>query len=179
MMRYPVSHATSLVQSYQQERLERLDHLFVHGTVPTFAQIKGETVGSFLAPSAHNPWYVSLARWWLFDAPWARWRGKRFAESWEHGSHGSGLNLFGGGRERYRFTTSHEPAHGGFDGACLVLDYRPYRGMMYGLVDDVRLIQPGVCLGRMYWVPRGWAFVGYFMLAALVESGTSPEALTT
>ncbi len=179
MRRYTVSHATSLVQSYQQERPDRLDHLFVHGTVPTFAQIRGETAGAFLVSSERNPWYVSLARWWLFDAPWARWRGKRFAESWEHGCHGSGVNLFAGGRERYRFTTSHEPAHGGFDGACLVLDYRPHRGMMYGLVDDMRLIQPGVCLGRMYWVPRGWAFVGYFMLVALVESGTSPQALTT
>jgi hypothetical protein len=178
MTRYTVSHATSIFQSYQQERLERLDHLFMDGTVPTFAQLEGETAGSFLASSAHNPWYVSLARWWLFDAPWTRWRGKRFADTWEHGRQGSGVNLFGGGRERYWFTTSREPPHGGFDGACLVLDYRPYRGMMYGLVDDVRLIQPGVCLGRMYWVPRGWAFVGYFMLMALVEAGTSQDVTT-
>jgi hypothetical protein len=179
MTRYTVSHATSILQNYHQEKPDKLDHLFVHGTVPTFVQIEGDTAGTFLAPSAHNPWYVSLARWGLFDAPWARWQGKRFIESWEHGGHGSGVNVFAGGCERYRFTTSHEPAHGGFDGVCLVLDYRPYRGVMYGLVDDVRLIQPGVCLGRMYWVPRGWAFVGYFMLVALVEAGPSPESLTT
>jgi len=179
MTRYTVSDATSLLQSYQQEQLDRLDQLFRQGTVPSFAQIKGDTAGAFLAPSAHHPWYVSLARWALFEAPWARWRGKRFADSWEDGRQGAGVNLFAGGRERYRFTTAHAPAHGGFDGACLVLDYRPYRGMMYGLVDDMRLIQPGVCLGRMYWVPRGWAFVGYFMLVALGASDPSPEVLTT
>jgi hypothetical protein len=179
MTRVPISHATSLLQSYQQERLDRLDHLFGQGTVPSFAQLRGETAGAFLASGAHHPWYVSLARWWLFEAPWARWRGKRFDESWEDGRQGTGVNRFAGGRERYRFTTAHAPAHGGVDGACLVLDYRPYRGMMYGLVDNVRLIQPGVCLGRMYWVPSGWAFVGYFLLVALVESGPSLEAVTT
>jgi hypothetical protein len=178
-MRYSVSHALSILQRCQPLPLDRLDHLFRHGTVPTFAPIQGETAGAFLAPNPDNPGYVRLARWWLFEAPWARWRGKRFADSWERGSHGSGVNRFAGGRERYRFTTAQASAHGGFEGACLVLDYRPYRGVMYGLVDDVRLIEPGVYLGRMYWVPREWAFVGYFMLVALVEAGTAPQALTT
>jgi hypothetical protein len=55
MTRYLVSHATSILQNYQQEPLDRLDHLFVHGTVPTFGHIKGETAGAFLAPSEPNP----------------------------------------------------------------------------------------------------------------------------
>ena len=112
MARDPVSQATSLLQSYQQERLDRLDQLFGHGTVPSFAQLRGETAGAFLAPRAHHPWYVSLARWGLFEAPWARWRGKRVADSWEDGRQGTGVNLFAGGRERYRFTTAKDLAHG-------------------------------------------------------------------
>jgi hypothetical protein len=132
MTRDPVAHATALLRRDHQERLDRLDHRFGQGTVPTFAQLQGDTAGAFLTPRAHQPWYVSLARWWLFEVPWGRWRGKRFTESWEHGHPGAGVNLFAGGRVRYRFATSPAPAHGGSDGPCLVLDYRSYRGLMSG-----------------------------------------------
>jgi len=56
------------------------------------------------------------------------------------------------------------------DKPCLALDYRAYRTLAFGLVDEVRKIRDGQVLGRAYnkfpWKKQMW-FIGYFVLCPL------------
>jgi hypothetical protein len=172
MTRYSQDDVRKILSRYRRESLETLDYRFAHGTLPTWEAIRGDTAGAFLAPNPPNPWWLRLAWWWLFQ----RWTGKVLRAP--HGGVdclGHGWNQFRSrwSPVRYPFETyvsypkmpinTPEPSH------CLVLDYRAYRGMMYGLVDDVLCVEPGIFLGRMYWMPLDGQFVGYFILVALEE----------
>ncbi len=103
-------------------------------------------------------------------SPWARWSGKGFFTPFGEQEIGRGANLFQNRFRpvRYKLDTFIKKAEVD-DNSCLTLKY-PLGSIMYGLIDDVRVIEDGVFLGQMhfkfFW-RRSRVFIGYFVLCAL------------
>lgn len=167
--RFSRSEAEARIRELQQLPVERLDVLFVAGTAPQFADVEGATAGGWLA-KRRRYWWADLFIKVALDSPWARWSGKGFETPFAEGQTGRGVNLFTNRflPRRYRLRTY--VGHAVFDTKpCLTLEY-PFGSVMWGLIDDVRQIEPGVLLGRMEfrfpWEKQR-RFLGYFALCAL------------
>lgn len=95
-------------------------------------------------------------------------QAKKFITPFDTEHKGTGVNLFKNKilPQRFRFETYIKESF--FDGnPCLTLDYRPYRSLMFGLVDDVRKIEDGILLGQMrfkFSMKDNFTFIGYFAL---------------
>lgn len=152
--------------------LPELDRRFRAGAVPDFADIEGRTAGAWLARSPANYWWANWFTRVFLDSPWARWTGKGFFASHEETGTGRGANLFDNTFRpvRYPLDTFVQPAQ--MDGQpCLVLRY-PFGSLMYGVIDNLRVIEDGVFLGQiLYRFPWGRRrrFIGYFVLCALAS----------
>jgi hypothetical protein len=167
---YSEEEAQKIIGSLRQRSMQELDGLFDNGNAPEHTDFSGDTRGSFLAWNPGNPRWLGWGIRLLFQSPFARWTGKRFLPiSGE--AKGSGYNLFANRILPHRFSFDTYTKNALRDARpCLALDYRSYRSLMFGLIDDVREIQEGVLLGQMYF-QFPWRktpmFVGYFTLCAL------------
>lgn len=170
LVRYTEAEARSIHARLMPCSVEELGSRFSSGVVPTFSEIRGRTAGEWLAKSPEDYWW---AKWFIkvfLDSSWARWTGKGFFTPFGAQQRGRGANLFNNGilPIRYKLATYLKPAE--MDGnPCLCLRY-PFGSLMYGLIDDVRKIEPGVFLGQMLykfpWLKQR-VFIGYFVLCAL------------
>ena len=170
---YSAEEAKSILAKLKNSDLDELHSLFGAGTVPLFEEIRGKTLGVFLAWNPANPWLIKFPVRILFDSPIAHWTGKEFLSHFGVGKQGRGVNLFRNRilPHRFKFDTYIKKAYSD-QKPCLALDYRPYFSLMAGLVDDVRKINDGVLLGQMYYKfpwKRGLQFLGYFALCALIR----------
>jgi hypothetical protein len=170
------TEASAILDRYSAYTLTTLDEAFRTGAAFTYEEIRGETMGRFVGWNPANGWWLRLAIYTLFLAPWALWSGKYFLSAFEGARRGTGINLFKRGlrRRNYAFDTYVKPAYR--DGQpCTALDYRPYFSLMRGLCDDVRKVESGVFLGQMFyffpWRRDPW-FVGYFVLVPIAHAGT-------
>lgn len=186
--RFTEEEAQAVIAKLGPNTLVELDSRFREGRVPAFEEIEGRTAGGWLAKSREDYWWSNLFIKVFLDSPWARWSGKGFITSFgerksggEHesgGEHrsageeklGRGANLFRNRFRpvRYRLDTFIKKAEAD-DSPCLTLRY-PLGSIMYGLIDDVRVIDDGVFLGQMYYKflwRRHRVFIGYFVLCAL------------
>ncbi|MBC8553680.1 MAG: hypothetical protein H8D23_29045 [Candidatus Brocadiales bacterium] len=170
-MRYSEKEAVAIFEQLKRCSIEDLDTLFDIETLPGFEEIEGDTAGAILALNPQNPWWLKCIIKITFKSPLGLWVGKKFLTSFNEGKKGHGINLF---KSRYipqlfKFNTCIKNADAD-DKPCLALDYRPYRSLTFGLVDEVRKIGDGQVLGRAYykfpWRSQTW-FVGYFVLCAL------------
>jgi hypothetical protein len=170
-MRYSATEAMAIIEQFKKSSIKDLDTLFNREPLPKFEEIEGETAGAILALNPGNPWWLKCMIKIAFKSPLGRWTGKKFITPFNEGKKGRGINLF---KSRYfpqlfRFDTYVKNAYVD-DKPCLALDYRAYRSLAFGLVDEVRKIREGQVLGRAYyklpWRRQTW-FVGYFVLCAL------------
>lgn len=157
-----------MFENLKEKSFEELHLLFRNGALPKFEEFDGETTGQFLA---FNPKISSLIKFFmkvLFESHIGRWTGKKFITPFDTENKGTGANLFKNKilPQRFRFETYIKESF--FDGnPCLVLDYKPYRSLMFGLVDDVRKIEDGILLGQMRFkfpMKNNFTFIGYFAL---------------
>lgn len=160
-----------IIEDFKKFSIDELDNCFKAGDAPVFEEISGKTAGSFLAWNPQNQAFVVFGTKLLFESSIGRWTGKEFIESFSENEKGTGVNLFQNFifPKRFWFKTYIKKSF--FDGnPCLTLDYRPYRSLMFGLIDDVRKIKEGVFLGQMYFkfpFKKDFQFLGYFLLCAL------------
>ncbi|MBC8236192.1 hypothetical protein H8E77_42130 [bacterium] len=174
MKRYSDKEAQIIIDKLKKKSFSALHLLFKIEDVPLFEELEGETAGSFLAWNPKNPFWIKFFMKILFNSPFARWTGKKFITPFDKENRGKGVNLFRNRilPHRFRFDTYIKKAQIDHN-VCLALDYRDYRSLMFGLVDDVRKIEDGVFLGQMYykfpWKKELW-FLGYFVLCALKKS---------
>lgn len=170
-MRYSVNEANVIIEQFKKSSFDELNKLFNRKTLPTFEEIEGETAGAILALNTGNPWWLKCIIQIVFKSLLGRWTGKKFLTSFNEGKKGHGINLF---KSRYfpylfKFDTYIKDSYVD-DKPCLSLDYRAYRSLTFGLVDEVRKIREGQVLGRAYykfpWKKQMW-FVGYFVLCSL------------
>jgi len=171
-MSYPRDEAREMITGLNERSAAELDDLFHAGGVPDFADFGGETRGAIPHWEPGTPWWMMAWTGLLFWSPLGRWTGKEFTTPFGKDKKGQGINLFANHfrPRRYKFDTYLKDQARADGEPCLVLDYRPYVSLMFGLVDEVREIQEGVLLGQMYhklpW--RGdYDFRGYFVLIAL------------
>lgn len=160
-----------IFRELKEKTFDDLHLLFKNGSVPKFKEIEGDTLGRFLAMnSTLSPlmrFFIKL----LFESPIGRWTGKKFITSFDNGNRGNGVNLFANRimSIRYCFDTYIQKLY--FDKkSCLILDYRPYFSLMFGLVDGVRKIEEGIFLGQMrFKIPwqKEFTFIGYFGLCKI------------
>ncbi len=161
----------AIIEQFKKSSIDDLDTLFNRETLPLFEELEGETAGAILALNPGNPWWLKCVIKIAFKSPLERWTGKKFLTSFNEGKKGHGVNLF---KSRYfsclfKFDTYIKNAYVD-DKPCLALDYRAFRSLTLGLVDEVRKIKDGQFLGRAYykfpWKKQMW-FVGYFVLCSL------------
>ncbi len=163
--------AQQTIRELKQRTPAEIDEAFENGGVPTFEEVRGPTLGGWLA-SQQQPWWARLFIKITLDNPAARWTGKGFVKPFAMKETGSGINLFNNNvlPLRYQFRTMYRTAE--HDGEqCLALRY-PFGSVMWGLIDDVRRVDAGVFVGQMvYRFPwqRRRRFIGYFVLCALVS----------
>ena len=176
-MRYSETEAVVIIEQFKKCSISDLGALFNRETLPIFGEIEGETAGAILALNPVNPWWLSCVIKIAFKSPLGQWTGKKFLTSFNEEKKGYGINLF---KSRYfpclfKFDTYVKNAYVD-DKPCLALDYRAYRSLALGLVDEVRKIRDGQALGRAYykfpWRRQMW-FVGYFVLCALDTNFTN------
>jgi hypothetical protein len=160
-----------IIEHLKKSSIDELDTLFNRKTLPIFEELEGETAGAILALNPGNPWWLKCIIKIAFKSPLGWWTGKKFLTSFNEGKKGYGNNLF---KNRYfpclfQFDTYIKNAYVD-DKPCLALDYRAYRTLAFGLVDEVRKIRDGQVLGRAYnkfpWKKQMW-FIGYFVLCPL------------
>ncbi len=170
-MRYSVNEANVIIEQFKKSSIDELDKLFNSETLPTSEEIEGETAGAILTLNTGNPWWLKCIIKITFKSLLGRWTGKKFLTSFNEGKKGHGINLF---KNRYfpclfKFDTYIKDSYVD-DKPCLALEYRAYRSLTFGLVDEVRKIREGQVLGRAYykfpWKKQMW-FVGYFVLCSL------------
>lgn len=169
--RFTRAEAAGIIAQLQRATVEELDGRFASGDVPPFAAIAGDTAGGWLARPEPRWWAEAFIRFGL-DSPWARWTGKRFITPFDEGPIGSGINLFDNRLLPLRYPFRTYIKHAEFDGRpCFTLEY-PFLSAMWGLIDDMRRIEPGVLLGRFEfrfpWQKRRRS-LGYFVLVALAR----------
>ncbi len=170
-MRYTENEAKAIIEQFNECSLTDLGAMFNRESTPMFEEFEGETKGAFLSWNPKNSWWLMCLIRICFNSPFARWIGKQFITSFNEEKKGHGVNLFKNKfiPLRFKFDTNIQNAHVDSN-SCLVLDYRSYPSLMFGLVDDVRKIQEGVLLGQMYYkfpLRKELWFVGYFVLCAL------------
>lgn len=171
---YTEEEAGRILRNLDRKTNEELENLFRKGDIPTYDDVEGETLGMFIGWNRDNPWMVNFLVKLLFDSPVGRWTGKEFTESFDSKKRGKGINLFDNYLfpKRFPFDTYITPAE--LDGEpSMSLDYRPYFSLMSRLVDYVRLIKPGVVLGRMHYrfpFKEDMSFLGYFSLCKHVKN---------
>lgn len=148
-----------------------IDEMFENGGVPSFGELRGPTLGGWIA-SHQQPWWARVFIKLTLDNFLARWTGKGFVTAFDSESIGSGINLFDNRflPLRYQFRTMYRSAdHDGKE--CLALRY-PVGSIMFGLIDDLRKVDESVFIGQMVfrfpW-QRQRRFIGYFVLCALEE----------
>jgi hypothetical protein len=170
-MPYSETEAIAIIEQFKKSSISDLDTLFKRETLPLFEELEGETAGAILALNPENPWWLTCVIKIAFKSPLGRWTGKKFLTPFNNEEKGHGINLF---KSRYfpslfKFDTYSKNACVD-DKPCLALDYRAYRSLAFGLVDEVRKIRDGLVLGRAYykfpWKKQMW-FVGYFVLCPL------------
>ncbi|MEM4326031.1 MAG: hypothetical protein QXU40_01900 [Candidatus Pacearchaeota archaeon] len=167
--RFESAEAQEILKDFKRFSIEELNKIFGSGTLFLFEEIRGKTAGSFLAWKAQNPAFVKFGTKLLFESPFGCWIGKEFIKPFSREEKGFGVNLFNNFflPKRFWFKTYFKNSF--FDGnPCLALDYRPYKSLMFGLVDDVRKIKDGIFLGQMYFkfpFKKNFQFLGYFLLA--------------
>ena len=170
-MRYSVTKAGVVIEQLRKCSISNLDTLFNVETLPVFEELEGETAGAILALNPGNPRWLMCMIKIVLKSPLGQWTGKKFLGSFDKGKNGYGINLF---KNRYfpclfKFNTYIKNAYID-DKPCLALDYRSYRSLAFGLVDEVRKIRDGQVLGRACykfpWKRQMW-FVGYFVLCSL------------
>ncbi|KHE93908.1 MAG: hypothetical protein K8F52_05140 [Candidatus Scalindua rubra] len=172
-MRYSETEAMAIMEQLRELSIDDLDTLFNRETLPLPEELEGETTGAILALNPENPLWLKCVIKIAFKSPLGQWTGKKFLTPFNENEveKGHGINLF---KSRYfpqlfKFDTYTKNAYVD-DKPCLALDYREYRSLAFGLVDEVRKIREGLVLGRAYykfpWKKRMW-FVGYFALCAL------------
>jgi len=193
-MRYSETEAIAMIEQLKKCSIDDLDTLFNRETLPLFEEIEGDTAGAILALNPENPWWLTCVIKIVFKSPLGQWTGKKFITPFNNEKKGHGINLF---KSRYFLTpfNNEKKGHGinlfksryfpqlfKFDTyiknayvdekPCLALDYRAYRSLTFGLVDEVRKFKDGQVLGRAYykfpWKRQMW-FVGYFVLCTLYK----------
>jgi|TARA_B100002003_G_C13913477_1_gene444465 hypothetical protein len=140
-MRYSVSETNVIIEHFKKSSIDELDMLFYRETLPIFQELEGETAGAILALNTGNPWWLKCIIKITFKSPLGRWTGKKFITSFNEGKKGYGNNLF---KNRYfpclfKFDTYIKNVYVD-DKPCLSLDYKAYRSLAFGLVDEVRKI---------------------------------------
>ncbi len=170
-MRYSETEAMVIIEQFKKSSIDDLDTFFVRKTLPIFEELKGDTAGAILALNPENPWWLKCVIKIVFKSPLGQWTGKKFITPFNNEKKGHGINLF---KSKYfpslfKFDTYSKNAYAD-DKPCLALDYRAYRSLAFGLVDEVRKFRGGQVLGRAYykfpWRRQMW-FVGYFVLCTL------------
>ena len=170
-MRYSETEAMAIIEQFKKSSISDLDTFFNRETLPIFEELKGDTAGAILALNPENPWWLKCVIKIVFKSPLGQWTGKKFITPFNNEKKGHGINLF---KSRYfpclfKFDTYSKNACLD-DKPCLALDYRAYRSLAFGLVDEVGKIRDGLVLGRAYykfpWRKQTW-FVGYFVLCSL------------
>lgn len=170
-MRYSMTEARVVIEQLRKCSISDLDALFNVETLPVFEELEGETAGAILALNPGNPRWLMCMIKIVLKSPLRQWTGKKFLGSFDKGKNGAGINLF---KSKlipciFKFDTYIKNAYLD-DKPCLVLDYRAYRSLAFGLIDNVRKIKDGIILGQAYykfpWRKQMW-FVGYFVLCAL------------
>ena len=170
-MRYSEAEAMAIIEQLKKCSIDDLDTLFNTEDLPKFEEVEGETAGAILALNPGNSRWLTCIIKIACKSPLGRWTGKKFITSFNEGKKGYGVNLF---KSRYfpclfTFDTYIKNAYVD-EKPCLALDYRAYRSLAFGLVDEVRKIRDGQVLGRAYykfpWRRQTW-FVGYFVLCVL------------
>ncbi len=164
-MRYSLSEAIVIIEQLKKYSINELDTLFNTEALPIFEELECSTAGAILTFNPENPWWLKGVIKIVFKSPLNLWSGKRFLKK------GHGINLFKSKyfSQLFKFDTYIKNAYSD-DKPCLVLDYRAYWSLTFGLVDEVRKIKDGQFLGRAYykfpWKKEIW-FVGYFVLCAV------------
>ncbi len=170
-MRYSMTEARVVIEQLRKCSISDLDTLFNVETLPVFEELEGETAGAILALNPENPRWLMCMIKIVLKSPLRQWTGKKFLGSFDMRKNGSGINLF---KSKlipclFKFDTYIKNAYLD-DKPCLVLDYRAYQSLTFGLVDNVRKLKDGIVLGQAYykfpWRKQMW-FVGYFVLCAL------------
>ncbi|MEF8873593.1 MAG: hypothetical protein V5A88_02855 [Candidatus Thermoplasmatota archaeon] len=165
---YTEEEAEEILSDLDKKSLSELESLFKKGNIPSYDDVEGETLGKFIGWNEENPRLVNFFVKLLFESPIGRWTGKEFSESFEDEERGSGINLFQNMLFPQRFPFDTYITEANLDGEpSMSLDYRPYYSLMSRLVDYVRLIKPGVVLGRMHYrypLKKETSFLGYFSL---------------
>ena len=178
-MRYSMTKARVVIEQLGKCSISNLDKLFNVGILPVFEELEGETAGGILALNPGNPQWLMCMIKIVLKGSLGKWTGKKFLGSFDKGENGSGVNLF---KSKFvpclfKFNTYIKNAYLD-DKPCLVLDYREYRSLTFGLVDNVRKIKDGIVLGQAYykfpWRKQMW-FVGYFVLCALSKDKIEKE----
>ncbi|GAX61858.1 leucyl aminopeptidase [Candidatus Scalindua japonica] len=176
-MQYSETDAIAIIERFKKRPIIDLDTLFNRGIVPVYKDVAGETAGAILALNPENPWWLTWVIKITFKSTLGKWTGKKFITPFYKEKKGYGINLFNSRNfpQYFKFDTYIKNAY--VDGKpSLALDYRPYHLCTIGLVDEVRKIKDGQCLGRAYyifpWRRQAW-FVGYFVLCNLGKDFTS------
>ena len=170
-MRYSETEAMAIIEQFKKKSISDLDTLFSRETLPIFEELKGDTAGAILALNPENPWWLKCVIKIAFKSPLGQWTGKKFITPFNNEKKGHGINLFKDKHfpQLFKFDTYIKNAYVD-DKPCLALDYRAYRSLAFGLVDEVGKIRDGLVLGRAYykfpWKRQMW-FVGYFVLCTL------------
>ena len=146
-----------------------LDILFANGSMPSFKELQGDTYGSWPGREKYT-WWARVFIWFALDSVWARWDGKRFVEPWDSGKRGKGVNVFRNILRPYRhsFATYEKQAFADTRPA-IALEY-PFGSLMWGMIDDVRKIEPGIFLGQVWFrfpLQKKYAYMGYFLLCKI------------
>ncbi len=168
MRGYMEKEAEEILSELDSRSMKELETLFKEGDVPSYEDVKGETLGRFIGWNEENSWLVDVLVKLLFESPLGRWTGKEFSESFEEKERGCGMNLFDNMLFPKRFPFDTYVTEANLDSKpSMSLDYRPYLSLMSRLVDYVKLIRPGVVLGRMHYrypFQKETTFLGFFSL---------------
>jgi hypothetical protein len=170
--RHSFEDAQKVIAKLKEYSFDDLHKLFKEGKAPAFAEIEGDTLGSFLALKPKAGWWKKAALAITFDNPLARWTGKRFITPFAEDKTGKGVNLFKNRifPQRFGIETSIEKSL--FDQKpCLVVIYPHFPSSLFGLRDELRRIDDGVFLGQGHQkLSRGkqYSLQGYFVLCALL-----------
>lgn len=169
--RHSFEDAQRIIAKFKGYSFNDSHKLFKEGKAPTFAEIEGDTLGSFLALNPKAGWWRKAALAITFDNPLARWTGKRFIIPFAEDKIGKGVNLFKNRIFPQRFGIETSIGKSLFDQKpCLVVTYPHFPSSLFGLQDELRRIDDGVFLGQGHQkLLRGkqYSLQGYFVLCAL------------
>jgi hypothetical protein len=162
-----------VITKLKKYSFDEFHNIFKEGRAPSFDEIEGDTLGSFLALNPKAGWWRRASLTIAFDNPLACWAGKRFITPFTEEQMGKGVNLFRNRIFPERFGIDTLIDNSLLDQKpCLAVTYPHFPSSLFGLRDELRIIDDGVLLGQGHHkLPWGkqYSLQGYFVLAALAK----------